>query len=66
MAAKLNPLVRDPEALDLFRGRVERREWTRARRLMLALGLHHSSPPIIGETVPEYLARLAEQMSKAA
>jgi hypothetical protein len=66
MTAKLNSLARDPEAVDLFRRRVDRHEWSAARRLALALGLHRSWPPIIGETPQEYLARLAEQFSKAA
>jgi sirohydrochlorin ferrochelatase len=66
MAAKLSPLARDPQAVELFRQRVERKEWSRARRLALVLGLHHSSPPVIGETAPEYLTRLAGDLAKAA
>jgi hypothetical protein len=66
MPAKLNSLARDPKAVDLFRGRVDRHEWSAARRLALALGLHRSWPPTIGETAPEYLARLAEQFAKVA
>lgn len=66
MAAKLSPLARDPEAVEMFRQRVERKEWSRARRLALVLGLHRSSPPVIGETAPEYLARLAEHLAKVA
>jgi len=66
MAAKLNPLTRDPKAVELFRERVDRQDWRRARRLALALELHRSSPPMIGETPAEYFARLADQLAKAA
>jgi hypothetical protein len=66
MAAKLNPLARDRQAVELFLERVDRKDWRRARRLALALELHRSSPPVIGETAPEYLARLAHQLAKAA
>ena len=59
MEAPANPLARDPEALDLFRERVERREWRAARRLGLAMQLHRVTPQRIFEDDAAYLERLA-------
>ena len=56
----MNPLARDPEALDLFRERVEREEWRAARRLGLALQLHRVTPQRIFEDDAAYLKRLAD------
>jgi hypothetical protein len=58
--AAMNPLARDPEALELFRERVDRREWRAARRLGLALQLHRVTPQRIFEDDAAYLERLAD------
>jgi hypothetical protein len=60
----MNPLARDPEALDLFRERVERGEWRAARRLGLALQLHRVTPQCIFEDDTAYLRRLADAYAK--
>ena len=60
MEAQANPLARDPEALELFRERVDRGEWRAARRLGLALQLHRVTPQRIFEDDAAYLERLAE------
>ena len=57
----MNPLARDPQILDEFRERVERREWTAARRLGLAMQLHRSDPQQIFERDETYLRRLARR-----
>ena len=59
MGASTNPLARDPDALDLFRSRVERGDWRGARRLGLALQLHRVTPQQIFEDDAAYLQRLA-------
>jgi hypothetical protein len=64
MEAPVNPLARDPEALDLFRERVDRGEWRAARRLGLALHLHRSAPQRIFEDDAAYLRRLADAYAK--
>ena len=58
--APLNPLARDPEALELFRERVDRGDWRAARRLGLALQLHRTTPQRIFEDDAAYLKRLAD------
>ena len=60
MEASANPLARDPEALELFRERVDRGEWRAARRLGLALQLHRVTPQRIFEDDAAYLERLAD------
>jgi hypothetical protein len=60
MGPPTNPLACDPEALDLFRSRVERGDWRAARRLGLALQLHRVAPQQIFEDDPAYLQRLAD------
>jgi len=60
----MNPLARDPEALELFRERVDRGEWRAARRLGLALQLHHATPQRIFEDDTVYLERLADAYAK--
>jgi hypothetical protein len=60
----MNPLARDPEALDLFRARVDRGEWRAARRLGLALQLHRVTPQRIFEDDAAYLRRLADAYAK--
>ena len=60
----MNPLARDPEALDLFRDRVDRGEWRAARRLGLALQLHRVTPQRIFEDDTAYLRRLADAYAK--
>ena len=57
----MNPLARDPQILDEFRERVERREWTAARRLGLAMQLHRSDPQQLFERDDTYLRRLARR-----
>ena len=59
MGPSTNPLARDPDALDLFRSRVERGDWRGARRLGLALQLHRVTPQQIFEDDADYLQRLA-------
>ena len=56
----MNPLARDPEALDLFRERVDRGEWRAARRLGLAMQLHRVAPQRIFEDDAAYMQRLAD------
>jgi hypothetical protein len=65
MGPRTNPLARDPEALDLFRRRVERGEWRAARRLGLALHLHRAAPQQIFEDDAAYLKRLAGTYARA-
>jgi hypothetical protein len=60
----MNPLARDPDALDLFRERVDRGEWRAARRLGLALQLHRATPQRIFEDDTAYLRRLADAYAK--
>jgi hypothetical protein len=60
----VNPLARDPEALDLFRERVDRGDWRAARRLGLALQLHRATPQRIFEDDTAYLERLADAYAK--
>jgi hypothetical protein len=60
MEAPMNPLARDPEALEMFRERVDRGEWRAARRLGLALQLHRVTPQRIFEDDAAYLKRLAD------
>ncbi len=60
----MNPLARDPEALNLFRERVDRGEWRAARRLGLALQLHRVTPQRIFEDDTAYLERLADAYAK--
>jgi len=64
MEAAPNPLARDPEALELFRERVDRGDWRAARRLGLALQLHRTTPQRIFEDDAAYLQRLAEAHAK--
>lgn len=60
MAYAKNPLARDPQILTVFRERVERGEWTAARRLGLALELHRTDPQRLFEHDETYLRRLAD------
>lgn len=60
MGTPTNPLARDPQALDLFRSRVERGDWRAARRLGLALQFHRVAPQQIFEDDAVYLRRLAD------
>lgn len=64
MDAPLNPLARDPAALELFRERVDRGDWRAARRLGLALQLHRVTPQRIFEDDTAYLERLADAYAK--
>ena len=60
----MNPLARDPQALDLFRERVDRGDWRAARRLGLALQFHRVTPQRIFEDDAAYLQRLADAYAK--
>ena len=55
----INPLATDPQILTEFRERVERGDWTAARRLGLAMQLHRLAPQQIFERDEAYLRRLA-------
>ncbi len=55
----MNPLAHDPEMLTEFRERVERGDWSAARRLGLALQLHRLEPQRLFERDEVYLRRLA-------
>ncbi|HEY5077578.1 MAG TPA: hypothetical protein VIJ48_08755 [Acidimicrobiia bacterium] len=66
MGTPTNPLARDPQALDLFRSRVERGDWRAARRLGLALQLHRVAPQQIFEDDAAYLRRLADAYAAPA
>ncbi len=57
----MNPLAHDPEMLTEFRERVERGDWSAARRLGLALQLHRLEPQRLFERDDVYLRRLARR-----
>ncbi len=58
MRSATNPMARDPEALELFRARVDHRDWPRAKRLAYVLGLHRETPQKLMERDDVYLRRL--------
>jgi hypothetical protein len=58
MRTATNPMARDPEVLELFRTRVDHRDWTRAKRLAYVLGLHRETPQKLMERDDVYLRRL--------
>ncbi len=58
MRSATNPMARDPQALELFRARVDHRDWPRAKRLAYVLGLHRETPQKLMERDDVYLRRL--------